>query len=220
MLKQSQDETGYIRIPHPAGPAQRKGGKLVGVRQAGQDCESAVIEIITEAFASDPVWNWVFPDRAMQKRYWKLFIGGANRHGTVFLTSGYEAVSVWLPPLAKAFLPEDEALFGKIMGDLPEDRLEKVSSFLENFDKSHPRDEPHYYLGLLGVQDHFRGTGIGMALLAENLTRIDAEKMPAYLESSNLLNNQKYASVGFEPVATFQIPDDGPTVTGMWRKAR
>jgi GNAT superfamily N-acetyltransferase len=39
--------------------------------------------------------------------------------------------------------------------------------------------EPHYYLSLLGTRDEHRGRGLGMALLKENLARIDAERMPA-----------------------------------------
>ena len=59
-----------------------------------------------------------------------------------------------------------------------------------------------------------------MALLSENLARIDAERMPAYLESSNPGNNHRYESLGFEPVVCFRAPSNGPVVTGMWRKRR
>jgi len=56
-----------------------------------------------------------------------------------------------------------------------------------------------------------------MALLAENLARIDAEHQPTYLGSSNPLNDRRYAAVGFVPVSSFRAPDEGPVVTGMWR---
>ena len=51
-----------------------------------------------------------------------------------------------------------------------------------------------YYLGLWGTRDEHRVRGHGMALLTENLARIDAERMPAHLESSNLVNNHRYES--------------------------
>ena len=63
-----------------------------------------------------------------------------------------------------------------------------------------------------------RGRGLGMALLRENLARIDAQRMPAYLESSNQANNHRYESVGFVQVAAFRAPGGGPMVTGMWRE--
>ena len=59
-----------------------------------------------------------------------------------------------------------------------------------------------------------------MALLAENLARIDALHAAAYLESSNPRNNPRYESLGFVPVSQFQAPGDGPRVTGMWRDRR
>ena len=58
-----------------------------------------------------------------------------------------------------------------------------------------------------------------MALLKENLARLDSIRMPAYLESSNPINNQRYESVGFAPVVSFQAPNNGPMITGMWRRA-
>jgi len=43
---------------------------------------------------------------------------------------------------------------------------------------------------------------------------------PAYLESSNPKNLERYGRLGFEPLAEFSMPDGGPTVTTMWRTAR
>jgi predicted GNAT family acetyltransferase len=57
-----------------------------------------------------------------------------------------------------------------------------------------------------------------MRLLAENLARIDAEGMPAYLESSNPVNDRRYEGVGFERVGEFSTPDGAHTVTTMWRE--
>ena len=56
-----------------------------------------------------------------------------------------------------------------------------------------------------------------MGLLRENLARIDAAEMPAYIESSNPANERRYESVGFERYDEFALPGNGPTVTTMWR---
>jgi GNAT superfamily N-acetyltransferase len=79
-------------------------------------------------------------------------------------------------------------------------------------------DRPHFYLSLLGTDPAHRGKGLGMALLAENLALIDAEGMPAYLESSNPVNNRRYESVGFVAVGELSTPDDAHVVTTMWRE--
>jgi GNAT superfamily N-acetyltransferase len=91
---------------------------------------------------------------------------------------------------------------------------------LRRFGASHPQHEPHYYLSLLGVADRHRGRGLGIALLRENLARIDAEGAAAYLESSNPDNDKRYKALGFQPIVSFTAPEDGPTVTGMWRDPR
>ena len=60
-----------------------------------------------------------------------------------------------------------------------------------------------------------------MALLAENLATLDALQMPAYLESSNPINNARYERHGFEQIDAFAAPgDDGPVLACMWREPR
>jgi hypothetical protein len=57
-----------------------------------------------------------------------------------------------------------------------------------------------------------------MALLADNLARIDAEGAPAYLESTNPANLDRYRSAGFVDRDEFALGDAGPVVTTMWRE--
>lgn len=88
---------------------------------------------------------------------------------------------------------------------------------LERFEAAHPEGPAHYYLSLRGTHPDQRGKGIGMALLTESLGRIDAEGMPSYLESSNSANDPRYEALGFARVGEFERPDQGATVSIMWR---
>jgi hypothetical protein len=56
--------------------------------------------------------------------------------------------------------------------------------------------------------------------LADNLERIDAGGMPAYLESTNPANNDRYARLGFEVVGSFEGYLPGSAITTMWRRAK
>jgi hypothetical protein len=56
-----------------------------------------------------------------------------------------------------------------------------------------------------------------MTLLEENLKLIDAEGIPAYLESSDPANNARYERLGFRQVGAFTTPDGTRTVATMWR---
>lgn len=49
---------------------------------------------------------------------------------------------------------------------------------------------------------------------------LDELHQPAYLESTNPANLDRYRSVGFEPIGDFDLPHGGPVVTRMWRDAR
>lgn len=179
-----------------------------------------VTDVVTEAFLADPVWSWVFQNPQSMRAYWTMFIKSALRFPFVFRTQNYEAVSVWIPPGGTAFVPEDNENFEQILEQLCGERASEVAELLNSFDEAHPRSEPHYYLGLLGTATQHRGRSIGMSLLSQNLKLMDELKMPVYLESSNELNNSKYTALGFEPVSSFQVPGNGPIVTGMWRSPR
>ena len=181
---------------------------------------SAVVDSIAEAFLNDPTWSWAFPDPAVRTHWWEHCIDGALRYPWTLKTDGFETVSVWIPPSGTEFSHEGEQRLPGLLKELVGSRASEVAELLRRFDDAHPRNEPHYYLSLLGTRDEHRGRGLGMALLKENLARIDALRMPAYLESSNPGNNHRYESLGFVSVASFQAPGDGPVVTGMWRKSR
>jgi GNAT superfamily N-acetyltransferase len=129
-------------------------------------------------------------------------------------------VAVWTPP-GKTEL--NAAAKAKVKPFLTAElgiHAEPVLRLIEQFESACPDDEDFYYLSFLGTHPDHRGHGIGIGLLAANLTRIDAEGMPAYLESSNPANNARYESLGFEPRSEFSTPDEKHAVTTMWREAR
>lgn len=196
----------------------------VQVRRAGQPDITAAVQTITEAFHHDPTWAWAFPDPelrpAQYRRWWGIFVGSASRYGWTWLADDGAAVAVWIPPDGVELTDEDEAALEPLLRDLIGPWTDPVLEGLHRFDTAHPRDEPHYYLSLLGTRNSRRGQGIGMALLRESLAAVDAEGMPAYLESTNPANNRRYESVGFHDIGTFEMPDGGPVVTRMWREAQ
>jgi GNAT superfamily N-acetyltransferase len=204
-------ETGILKAGVPVNLA---------VDAATESEVSQVGEVVSEAFLDDPTWSWAFPEPATRRQWWLFCIREAVRYPCTFKTEGYEAVSVWIPPDGTELSPDAERSVPARLENLVGSRAAEVGELLDRFGRAHPRHEPHYYLSLLGTAAKHRGRGLGMALLEENLARIDAEHMPAYLESSNPNNNHRYESVGFVAVSSFQAPGDGPTVTGMWRNRR
>lgn len=181
---------------------------------------ATVVDVIAEAFLNDPTWSWAVPDPVARRRWWTHWIDGALRYPWTLRTEGFETVSVWIPPSGTELSADGEQRLPGLLQELVGSRASEVGELLRRFDEAHPRNEPHYYLSLLGTGDEHRGRGLGMALLEENLARTDAQRMPTYLESSNPGNNHRYESLGFLSVVSFRAPGDGPVVTGMWRTRR
>jgi ribosomal protein S18 acetylase RimI-like enzyme len=184
---------------------------------------SAVAETVSLAFHDDPTWAWAFPDAAVRQQqyavFWRFLIAGALRYPWVLMTDGCEAAAVWIPPGGTEIAEEDEARFTAMIHELVGERAGEIEELLARFDAAHPRAEPHYYLSLLATHPSCAGRGLGMGLLAESLSRIDEERMPAYLESSNPANNGRYERHGFVAIGEFLLPGTTTPVTTMWRSA-
>jgi GNAT superfamily N-acetyltransferase len=172
------------------------------------------------AFQGDPLWRWAFPDGTGIEPFWRFLIRSALRFPQIWFAPEYAAVSVWIPPGETELTPAEEEELGPLLDRLAPDRAADILELFERFEAAHPAGPEHYYLSLLGTHPDRRGSGIGMALLAENLAAIDAQHMPAYLESSNPANDARYESVGFAAVGGFETPDGRYRVTTMWREAR
>jgi ribosomal protein S18 acetylase RimI-like enzyme len=190
----------------------------VEIRLAEPADLDALTALLTEAFKHDPLWRWAFPEEEAVATWWRFYIGSALRYPCTWLAGDFAAASVWIPPGGVELTDDEEQRVEPLLRKLVGPRAPKVTELLDRFEASHPRDAPHYYLSLLGTAGGQRGQGIGMALLAENLRRIDEEGMPAYLESSNPANNARYERIGFRWTGEFTTPDGKRTVATMWRE--
>lgn len=183
----------------------------------------AVVTTLTSAFFHDPLWGPAFPDverRAEQAAaMWRLYVTSALRYPWLLVTPGVEAAAVWIPPGGRELTEEEESglegLLTRTTG------TETAGAILAIYDQLYAvaPEEPCFYLTLLGTHHDHRGKGLGMGLLAESLARIDALGAPAYLESSNPANLDRYRSLGFSPRDELTTAT-GHVVTTMWRPAR
>ena len=194
------------------------------VRVVGKEEVGPVADTLALAFVGDPVWGWAFadPDRrhAQLSALWRLLLEGAAGYGWVWATPGFEAATLWIPP-GRPELPEAQAArLEPMLRELAGEDTTLIMEVFECFEGAHPKERDHYYLSLLGTHPDHRGHGTGMSLLADNLARVDAQGVPAYLESTNPANLDRYRSVGFEVTGEFALPGDGPAVTTMWREPR
>ena len=179
-----------------------------------------VVELMVGAFFDDPLWSWAFPDplrrREQHRQLWRLCIEGAVRYPWVWLSEGHAAASVWIPPGGTELSEEQSERFEPMLNDLAGPDAQRVFEAFGLLENEHPHDQEHYYLSMLGTDPRQLGHGHGLGLLADNLSTIDVEGLPAYLEASNPGNVALYRRHGFEVVSTCAI-SGGPEVTTMWR---
>ncbi len=198
-------------------PAYR--ARPVEARIAARDELDALTETLTLAFGEDPVWSWGFsvPERGLDgmREAWRLYLSSAIEHGWVWRTEAGSAVALWIPPGKPDLVPEDEKRFEPLMRERLGAGAERLLGAFERFEEARP-SEPHYYLSLLGTHPDSAGQGWGMGLLADNLGRIDAEGVAAYLESSNPANVPRYERLGFAVFDEFVV-EEGISVAQMWR---
>ncbi len=199
-------------------------GDEQGARRALVEDLDRVTAVVALAFAEDPLWGRALarPDGRVDHHaeFWRIFVDGPVRQGTTWLTPRGEATSVWVGPGATELSPDQEAQLEALARDRLGSGADTYLELLTRFEAAHPRSEPHHYLSLLATDPGHRGHGLGMALLAQGLDRIDAEHLPAYLESSNPANDRRYERLGFEQIGAIAYPGESPSVATMWRGAR
>jgi GNAT superfamily N-acetyltransferase len=191
-------------------------------RPAAIDDIGRVTQTLSLAFFHDPVWGVALarPDDSTDHHaaYWQIYVEGALRYSTVFMTEDASAVSVWIPPGGTDLSDAGEKSIEQLVGaTLEPAAAQAMFELWERFAANHPQDEPHAYLSLLATHPDHRGHGIGQRLLAEDLARWDAERLPAYLESTNPGNDHRYERAGFRRIGGFRAVLGDAPISTMWR---
>jgi ribosomal protein S18 acetylase RimI-like enzyme len=195
------------------------------VRKATLADAPRLAQALASAFQDDPVIAWIFPDEQRRRAVLPAFMEFRLRklafpHDEVWMTAGGDAAAVWLPPPGRWQLshPQRLRLLPALVRFLGL-RTASVLAGLERMEARHPHGPSHWYLFILGTEQTAQGQGLGSALLAQVLARLDADGMPAYLESSNERNLAWYGRHGFAITSEVAIPG-GPRIWPMWREPR
>lgn len=178
-----------------------------------------LMQTIVLGFAADPMARWASPDPAVyldrRLEFFDAMGGAAFDHGTAFVADDGAAVATWLPPGVAA---DHETMSAIIDDQTPASRKGEMDALFAKMAEFH-LDEPHWYLPLIAADPTRQGEGLGTALMAAAVARIDADGRPAYLESSNPRNIPLYERFGFERAGEIQV-GTSPPLTPMARPGR
>jgi len=175
-----------------------------------------VIATLVSAFIEDPVERWPFPEPAEYLSHFPVFVaafgGEAFDRQTVWTLGEFVAAAMWIPPGAE---PDAEAIIALLTECVSPEKHEDAFAVLEQMDQAHP-SYAHWYLPWLGVDTARRGAGLGSELLEKCLAIVDADHLPAFLETPNPRTIPFYERHGFD-VTNIAQAGTCPPVTSMLR---
>jgi ribosomal protein S18 acetylase RimI-like enzyme len=192
----------------------------VPIRRAGAGDRDAAVELLHRAFRPDAVSGWIFPDPDyMERKHSTLmaaFLDMALEEGYVDLVEDGSAVALWTSVPAGDHGDDDPAGFRASI-DPANERIEQIARLTA---AAHPKDRPHEYLMLIGVDPDMHGKGLGSDLLTHALVRCDRDGLHAYLEASSLRSRALYERHGFTFMGRAVDLPGGPHMWPMWRQAQ
>ena len=187
-----------------------------------------VTRVLAEAFAEDPVLAGFVPAGPRHRDRLALLFAALLRSGplpdgtvdvAVDARGGVLGAAVWEAPggIAAHRTLRQAPTFLRALGVMGAVR---AAVRLRTLDRARP-GLPHWRLAEVGVGAAARGLGVGSALLAHGLARVDGDGdgSAAYLESSTARNRALYLRNGFAELG----PLTGLGVScpvAMWRPAR
>lgn len=200
------------------------------VQVAGRADAREAADVLARAFHNDPVFTWFLPVEDTRNRRSRRYFETELRHESlrrggveVARDSGRIAgVAVWFPP--GTFPPG--TLFGTEVDALPGyvrafgRRISVSARYMSVAVRTHPHEQRHWYLALIGVEPSRQGQGVGGALLRSRLERCDKQGVAAYLEASNPEDVPLYEHFGFQVTGALDLAEGAPVVSTMWRPAQ
>jgi GNAT superfamily N-acetyltransferase len=191
---------------------------------------AAAAALCGRAFRDDPFFRFLLPSDARREA------ALVRLHSTVLAHLGPSArlavargdggrvlgVSAWLPP--GGFPPPPGAQVAQIPATLAAfwrtpRSIAAASRVVRVAMRSHLK-EPHWYLQLLAVEPDVQRSGVGTALMAPALERVDADHVASYLETQNDENVAYYARFGFALDHRIDPVEGAPALLALRRDAR
>ena len=184
--------------------------------------------MLGRAFESDPMFTYLLPQPKARSRVVPAFFGMvasySRAYGVLDMAPDVQGApevkgtavigaACWLRPghtapaaLRLLHLGWPRWTLYRAMFTLGVEGLRRLSALAAFADQQHRQAAPgpHWYLWALGVDPACQRQGVGTQLLRPGLARADAEHLPCYLETNNVLNLIFYQKYGFKVVTRSQ----------------
>jgi ribosomal protein S18 acetylase RimI-like enzyme len=160
--------------------------------------QGRALDTLVSAFTADPVIRWLYPDSQHYRTHFPELVaaygGKAFAEQTVWSLGEFAAVALWLSPGTE---PDGDTIVAVLTESVAPAQHADTLSVVAQLGEAHP-SFPHWYLPWFGVDAALQGRGLGGELMKECLRIVDADHLPAYLETPNPRNISFYERHGFE----------------------
>lgn len=181
--------------------------------------EAVAISALTLAFSSDPAVRWTYPKSRQYLECFPAFVrafaGKSFEHCAAHVLPGAAAAALWLPPGVE---PDEDEVVDVLYRSVGDKERPDLFAMFEQMGRAHP-SEPHWHLPLIGVDPAQQRKGHGSALLKAGLEICDRDRVPVYLEATNVESLPLYERHGFRLTGVIQA-GASPQIFPMIRKAR
>jgi len=207
-------------------PLRNTLAQAVPIRRATPADTERIAAIFAAAFAEDPVFDWLTRSGAKREkaleRFFRWILSRTISQGETWLDVDGLAAAAWLPPVlevAPVSFFEDLSLVPAVLRLTGLARLSRGAAMAAAMERAHPQ-APCFYLAFIGVNPRAQGAGLGSALIAHALARVDAAGANAYLENSNPRNISLYERAGFKVTREIRARADAPPIFAMTRERK
>jgi ribosomal protein S18 acetylase RimI-like enzyme len=180
--------------------------------------------IVAEAFQSDPMMEWIFPDRTTRldslATWLGLFVEGYLLGGRVDVLrlEAIQAVAIWRMPGDDLAFPKVPSITGLLTALIGRARAEQIGIGLRTIGTLTPT-QPFAYLHFLAVDISHQREGFGTMVVEPGLMAAGHAGLGAHLETTNPACIPFYRSIGFEVSGHHKLGPTGPEIWALWRDA-
>ena len=187
------------------------------MRESGVGDLTQLSATLADAFATDPILQWLAPSQRNDRRLRRLLEIELAYYvfpvGRVLTTDDFRGANLELPPGKWEMTVPLSAAVGVVRAFGV--RLPRARRLQRLFEATHLGSRTTTFATSVWPQ-RFQGHGLGTALLRPTLDRCDREGVPAYLEASTERSAALYGRLGFVHLGELRVPD-GPRFWPMRR---
>jgi GNAT superfamily N-acetyltransferase len=174
------------------------------VTRATAASRDRVVDSVVSAFATDPAFQFFFPDPTTFVDRATTFAGHLfDRRvgrGTIWIIDGGSSVAMWDEPADAA----DEQREDGLTLELPTDCLARLDAYHAALQSALPSGK-FWYLGVLATHPDRRSRGWGRAVIVPALELAVEAGVPAYLETTNPNNIDFYQRAGWKTATSLRV---------------